>query len=197
MTSIEPGGAPNALPYSLPDDAALAPVAPRSPALMAATAALLVALAVVNFVQVFAFPSNAPVEQAINVTLSFTWVLAAIALGVVALVSWKGSRPARPGAKLAFAAVILAAASVIIWLLGGGGQLITKLVAGDRLRYMEETMGPWLAGVPWMLALIFGAISYRRGGRRAVLSIVAVAISVLLFVPPLFSAIVYAQGLSD
>lgn len=191
MTSSAP------IPPSTPDAAALAPVAPRSPLLMAIVAGLLVVLAAVNFAQVFGFPSNAPIEQAINFTLSLTFLLAAIALGVVALVSWKGSRPPRPGDKLAVAAIVLAAASVVIWLLAGGAQLIGKLATGERLRYMEETMGPWMAGIPWMLALIFGAISYRKGGRRVALSISALAIGGLLFVPPLFSAIVYAMGLSD
>jgi hypothetical protein len=64
---------------------------------------------------------------------------------------------------------------------------------------MYHTGGLFIAGIPWVLSLVFGALGFRPGGHRAsnALALAAIAISGLLAVVALVAALVYGAGLSD
>ena len=69
----------------------------------------------------------------------------------------------------------------------------------DRGRYMYASGGLFIAGAPWVLAVIFGAHAYRRRGTTSnnVLALVGFAVPALLAVYAIVSSVIYGMGLTD
>lgn len=167
---------------------------PRSPLLMGATAVLLFVSAVANFVLSFGFPSNAPLEWFFNVSASVVMLAGGIALGVVAFASrQRKSRPMAPGKTDAFAmtGLVLSGVTLLMWVVLGGGAFVFKVFTGEDPRYMYDVNGIFWAGLPWMVGIVFGAIGYRRGAQNAV-ALAALGVGLLLIVPTIASAALYA-----
>ena len=191
-----------ASPYAAPA-AAAAPAGiaySRSPLVMVAVAVVLLIAGIGNFVLSFGFPQNAPVEWVLNVGTSSTLVMGAIALGIIALATSRVTSTPKPFVTrdgLAFTGLILTGAAFVMWLLLGGGGFIMHVVTGEGLRYMYDVNGIFWAGIPWVLGIIFGAIGYRQGaGRGNLFALLAVGVGLLLIVPTLASAVIYALDIS-
>ena len=100
---------------------------------------------------------------------------------------------------MAIAAVILAGVTVVAWVSAGGvGQLI-DLAQGVRGRYMFHAGGLFIAGAPWALSLVFGALGFRPRGNRItnILALIAIGVGVVLAVIAAAAALIYGAGLSD
>ena len=171
---------------------------PRSPILIGALAGVLLVAAIGNFALSFGFPSNAPVEWFLNAGTSLTLVMAAITLGILAFTVARMSRPKPLVGQDAFAVTgaVLTGIALLLWLTLGGGAFVVHAVAGG-LRYMYDVAGIFWAGFPWVLGMIFGALGYRHGaGAKNLLAYLAVGVGLLLIVPTIASAVIYALDLS-
>lgn len=177
--------------------------ADRSAALIPGIGAgVLLVAAIVNVVATFGFPAAAPIEVLWSFGITMDLIGGFIALLVVAILRGqrKQERVPAPGVRpLAIAAGSLAGVTAIAWLLLGGAAFLGKLAAGERLRYYMDVNGTFFAGIPWMLAIVFGVISIRRDRPvlHNVLAISAVVIGALVLVASLFSSIAYGRGLTD
>lgn len=171
---------------------------PRSPLIIGALAGLLLVSAIGNFALSFGFPSNAPVEWILNAGTSLTLLMAAVTLGILAFTIARTSRP-KPLVgwdPFAVTGVILTGVAFLMWLVLGGGMFVVHAVAGG-LRYMYDVNGIFWAGFPWVLGMIFGALGYRHGaGAKNLLAYLAVGVGLLLIVPTIASAVIYALDLS-
>lgn len=186
---------------TLPGQMIMRPVSVQHAAVRGGLAAVLAAAGVVNLVFGGMFPYNAPIESIIMFFCSIAIFLGAVVLGVFAvLAAIRRSVPVSPTrtSPLSFAALVLAGTAFLGWVLFGLTQVIGALTAGDLLRYMNTT-GPLLILVaPWMLGLVFGAISLRSGGgRTAIFSGVAITLGLLLLAVLLTSTILYGLGLTN
>jgi hypothetical protein len=174
----------------------------RNLVLTAVLAVVLLVSAVINAVSGTGFPSNAPVEQIWNFGITVDLVAGGLALIIRFLVIRKRPRldaaPRSGVSPLALAAVIIAVAVLAGWLLLGGLGFLGSLVSGFGLRYYLDTNGTFFLGIPWMLGLFFGAAALRkgRGIPTTVAAVAAIAISLLILVPTLFSAVAYGLGLT-
>lgn len=175
-----------------------------SVALTVALAVLTFAFAVMNFGAAFGFPSNAPVELLASLGITIDFFAAAVVLTVRSIVLARRTRALaeaqpRPGG-MAFAAIILAGFAFIGWFpMGGLTFLRHAFTEPEALRYMNDVLGMFLLGIPWVLGLVFGVVAYRRGAGipNNTLAIVAIGLSLLLVVPTLYSGIAYGLGLTD
>lgn len=168
---------------------------------MGVGATLLIA-ALVNFAFGVQFPSNAPVESIYMFGITIDLVVAGLILFIRAIRNsrWPlvDDRPRRP-TVLTIVAAVLSGIAFLAYLAFGGINFLIGVVDGERLRYMENVFGAFLAGGPWVLAFVFGVAGYRRSGGTAnsVLSIGAIALALLVAVAVVASSIVYGLGLSD
>ncbi|MGV8884572.1 MAG: hypothetical protein ACOH1T_03150 [Microbacteriaceae bacterium] len=173
---------------------------PRSPLVMGVVAALLAVAAIANLTLSSAFPSNAPVESLLNQGTSLTLLLGAVALAITAIcvkVIKRGPAPLAAWDPLAITGVVLTGVAFLVWLTLGGGLFVFSLATGNSLRYMNDVNGIFWAGFPWVLGMIFGALGYRLGaGRANLLAYTAVGVGLLLIVPTIASAAIYALDLS-
>jgi hypothetical protein len=153
------------------------------------------------------FPINAPVEQIYASGLIVDMVAVAIVMTIFTVVEFRRrADPLRQGlppdtrrSVQAIVAVILAGVTVVAWVYDGGvGQLI-NLAQGVRGRYMFHAGGIFIAGIPWVLSLIFGAWGFHPRGNRTtnVLALIAVGVGVVLAVIAAAAALIYGAGLSD
>lgn len=171
---------------------------PRSPILIGALAAVLLVAAIGNHALTYGFPGNAPVEWILNAGTSLTLLMAAITLGILAFVFARANNPKPLVGRDAFAVTgaILTGVALLMWLGLGGGGFVVHAVAGG-LRYMYDVAGIFWAGFPWVLGMIFGALGYRHGaGAKNLLAYLAVGVGLLLIVPTIASAVIYALDLS-
>ena len=91
----------------------------------------------------------------------------------------------------------MAAAAFAGWLLFGLTLIVGALTRGERLHYTDSVGAILVFGVPWMLGIVFGAISLRSGGRRTPLFAgVAIGLGMLLMVVVVGSTIAYGLGLT-
>ena len=179
----------------------------HSRTLLIAVGALGAVAAILTFVGLAGFPVNAPVEQVYAIGVIIDMAAVAITLTIVSIVEYRRrADPARlalpVSAKLSVFAIIAAGFAVVTtvaWVVGGGPEQLLHLIQGLRARYMYHTGGLFVAGIPWVLSLVFGALGFRPGGHRVtnILALVAVGISGLLAVIATVAAIVYGLDLSD
>jgi len=194
-----------AAPYTAGPSASSVPQQPadRSAALIPGIGAgVLLVAAVVNFTATLGFPSNAPIEWFWSLGITLDLIGGFVALLVVAVARARRTHERVPAAgvrPLAIVAAGLAVLTVLAWLLLGGAEFLAKLAGGERLRYYMDVNGAFFAGIPWMLAIVFGAISIRRDRPvlHNVLAIGAVVIGMLVLAASLFSSIAYGLGLTD
>lgn len=211
MTGSEQPATPSPYAHPAPPPYTTGPAVPpvpqqpadRSAAWIPGTAALvLLVAAIVNFVATTGFPYNAPVEAFWSFGITLDLIGGFIALLVVTIIRARRTheRVPAPGVRpLAIAAASLAGLTALAWLLLGGAAFLGKLAAGERLRYYMDVNGTFFAGIPWMLAIVFGVVSIRRDRPvlHNALAIAAVVIGALVLVASLFSSIAYGRGLTD
>lgn len=192
-----PAAAPDAAPR-VPYGAVPPGAATRSPGLLLAVAVTAFAGLVANSIGLVGFPSNAPVEQiyALGINLD---LLAITLVCVVGAVLARRGYPLRSSTPVAFAAVAMAVVAVLAWIILGGIGSVVELVPPDRGRYMYASGGLFFAGAPWVLAAIFGAHAYRRGGttRNNALALSALGTVGVLAVYAIVSSLLYGAGLTD
>ena len=175
----------------------------RYPVVMGAVAGLLGVAAVLLGIAGTGFPSAAPLEDLYLFGLVLDLVSAAIALGICAILFARRRVATQPGARpldiFPVVDVISGGVAVVAWLSLGGAEMIALLATGSRLRYMSEVLGAFLAGVPWALSFVFGAIGIRRrqNGASRALAILALALGLVVLVGVSVATIVYGLGLSD
>jgi len=213
----KPAAAPVEAPPVQPPPPAHAPVVPGPPAAFsvvwhsrvvlfgviaaAAVSAILTAIGSANF------PSAAPVEGLYAIGLIVDLVAVVLSVGAVTIVEFvrRGNADRallpvnRRPSVFAIIAVALAAIALIAWAAGGGFEQFVYLAQGLRTRYMYATGSLFVAGIPWALAAIFGALGFRPRGNTAtnVLAVIAIVIWVGLAALTVTAAIVYGLGLSD
>jgi hypothetical protein len=183
------------------------PVIWHNRAVLIAVGALGLLTAILTWVGLSGFPVNAPVEQLYAYGVIIDMVAVAITLAVATVVEFRRrADPTRSqlpvNARLSVFAIIaigMAVLTAVAWIVSGGPQQVADLAQGLRARYMYHTGGLFIAGIPWVLSLVFGALGFRPGGHRVsnALALAAIAISGLLAVVALVAALVYGAGLSD
>ncbi len=152
---------------------------------------------VLNFLGLANFPGNAPVEMVmafgIGIDLIATIVVAVVGL-VIALVR-PMSRASRvfPWLGLGFAAVAL-----IAWAVAAGG-LFETLFAGGRGRYMNDTGGLFLFGIPWVLGAAFSAfgLRYPSTPARTLASAGGIVLWAIVVAGAVASSVLYGMDLTD
>lgn len=187
------------LPYVVPPvaEAPARPTARRLPWGFVAAGTLAVVGAVMNFVGLSGFPNNAPVEMlmAFGIGLDILAVVVVCIVGLIVALTRPLGRPSRifPWLGLGFAMVAL-----IAWAITAGG-LFDTLFAGGRGRYMNDTFGPFLLGIPWALGAIFSAFGMRHPSTtgRTVASIVGIALWAIVLAGVAASSILYGLDLTD
>jgi hypothetical protein len=213
---------PTPSPYTGRSDAVPAAPAPAAPPAAPATPRLAVrhsrilmltvaigaaVAAIVTYIGSTGFPSAAPVEGLYAFGLIVDLVSIAIIVGVLTLIDHVQRGTSRaPGLPLdtrlsvfAIVAVVLSAIAVACWAIGGGAEQLLNLLTGTRGRYMYHTGGLVLAGIPWVLGLVFGTLGFRPGGNRLtnILALVAVGLGGVLAIVTTIASVVYGLGLSD
>ncbi|TBN57366.1 hypothetical protein EYE40_08125 [Glaciihabitans arcticus] len=173
---------------------------PRSPLLMGAIGVVLVIAGVANCL-LFNMSPGGPVEGVLAYGSGFSWLLTGLALGIVGIVLSRRGNAAmvgRPGIDgLSITSVSLAGAAVVVWAILGGFHFLQRVLTGVEYRYMEDVNGAFFAGIPWMLAIIFGAISFREGRSTSnLLSLIGIGVGILLLIPTLASGVIYGLHLS-
>jgi hypothetical protein len=202
------------IPAPQPDDA-LAQPAPqftprpriypstRYPIVLLTTAAVLFVGLIINSVGLSGFPGNAPVEQVMNFLISFDLVGGTITLVACAVSASRTLRAKLPtaGALDVFALLgaIFGAVALFGWIGLGGADMIAAIAAGERLRYMDDTAGTVMFGIPWILAFVFGALGFRKNASLAsfILAGVALVLAFAVLAASLTSAILYGLALTD
>ena len=153
------------------------------------------------------FPVNAPVEQIYAIGMIVDMVAVAIVMTIFTIVEFRrradplrqALAPDTRRSVLAIVALILAGVTVLAWVNGGGAGQLIDLAQGVRGRYMYHTGGIFIAGIPWVLSLVFGAWGFRSRGNRItnILALIAVGVGVVLAVIAAAAALIYGAGLSD
>lgn len=165
-----------------------------------ALALLLLVSGVVNMVFGAMFPGNAPVEAIAMFFLSVDMFLGAVALGVFAvLAAIRRSVPVRPErtSPLSIAAAVLGAIALVAWILLGLTLVIGRASAGMVQHYTDTVGSIFFFGVPWMLGLVFGAISLRSGGRLTrVFACVGIGSGLILLAVVLSATVAYGLDLT-
>ena len=175
----------------------------RYPVVLFATAAVLFVGLIINSVGLSGFPGNAPVEQVMNFLISFDLLGGAIALVACGVSASRTLRVKLPTAGsldgFAVIGVILGAVALCGWIGAGGANMIATITDGDRLRYMNDTAGTVLFGIPWILGFVFGALGFRKNASFAsfIVASLALALSFAVLAASLTSAILYGLALTD
>ena len=147
------------------------------------------------------FPSNAPVEQIYNAGISLDLFAATVVLGIFAILSAaRRSVPVKPHSisPMAIAAVILSGVVFIFWLVSGVVPVLVSVGSGESYQYMSGVGAIVFLGIPWVLGMVFGALSLRSGGRLTpVLGTIAIVLGVLVTIGAVAFAVIYGLGLSN
>jgi len=166
-----------------------------------AVAALLILSGIGNFIAATGFPGNAPVESLFMFLLSIDMFLAAGILIVFAvLAAVRRSVPVLPErtSPLSVAALALSVVAFTAWGLFGLVPTLGALGSGEPVRYMTLVGVLVFFGVPWILGMVFGAISLRSGGpRTALFGGLGLGLGLLLVIAVLTATILYGMGLTD
>ena len=176
---------------------------PRYPVILAATAVVTFIGMALNVAFSQGFPSNAPVEMFLSAALSFDLICAGVTLVILTILIalHRTARPPRVGGLdgFAIAAVSCGIVAVIGWLLLSGPSMFGSLISGERGRYDGNVSGAWVAGFPWALAFVFGALGVRRGASRlsTIFAVAGLFCGLVVLVPVLAGSFIYGLGLSD
>jgi len=170
----------------------------RSPVLLLAVAIAAAAGLVVNLAGLVGFPYNAPVEQIYALGISVDLLAIVIVCGLGALMSRRGY-PLRAQTVLTVVALAFAVGAALLWMVAGGIASVIQLFTAEGGRYMYATSGLFFGGAIWVLAVIFGAHGYRRGGapRNNLLAIAALALAGALAAYAIVSSLIYGLGLTN
>jgi len=179
----------------------------HSRALLIGVAALALLAGIGTAVGSSGFPGAAPVEQIYAFGVIVDMIAVVVALGVMIVVEYRRrADPARRELEVntrpsvfAIIAIVMAVLTVVAWVVSGGPTQLLDLAQGLRARYMYHTGGLFIAGIPWVLSLVFGTWGFRPRGYAVtnVLAAAAVAIGGLLAIVATVAALVYGAGLSD
>ncbi len=172
--------------------------ATRSPVLLLVVGVAAIVALVANSIGLVGFPGNAPVEMLYALGIGVDLIAIAVTCGIGFALSRRGY-PLRSQTPVAIVAVLLAGVALLAWIWFGGVGSIVELIPPDRGRYMYASGGLFYAGAPWVLAVIFGAHAFRRGGaaRNNVLALVALAVPAVLVTYAVVSSVIYGLGLTD
>lgn len=172
--------------------------ATRSPVLLLGVAIAAAAGLIVNVAGLIGFPYNAPVEQIYALGISIDLLAIVIVCGLGAFVSRRGY-PLRGQSVFTVVALAFAVGATLMWMLAGGVASIIQLFTADGGRYMYASAGLFFGGAVWVLAVIFAAHGYRRGGtpRNNALAVAALALAGALAVYAIASALIYGLGLTN
>ena len=185
---------------TLPGQMIMRPAAPQHAVIRGVIALVLIAAGVVNLVFGGRFPSAAPVESFVMFFLSVDLFAGGVVLGVFAiLANIRRSVPVLPErtSPLSIAAAALAAVAFAGWILFGLTLIVGALTRGDLLHYTDSVGSILILGVPWMLGIVFGAISLRSGGRRTPLFAgIGIGLGMILLVVVVGSSVLYGLGLT-
>ena len=164
-------------------------------------AGLLVIAGVVNAFWGFRFPGNAPVEGIFAFGITVDLVAAAIVLGIFAvLANARRSVPVKPQSisPMAIAAIIMSGLVAVIWILFSLLPVLSSVAAGERYQYMTAVGAIFILGIPWVLGMVFGALSLRSGGRLTpILGTIAIGLGVVVATAAVAFAVIYGLGLSN
>ncbi len=144
------------------------------------------------------FPSNAPVEMAINFGITLVLIGAGIALAILAVraAAPRVARPVRTPSVLGIVGTALVALALASFLLSIGGWV--GVLQGERGRYDGLSWGLFLAGFPWMVGAVFATVGLRTPGTLSrVICTVGVVVAVLLTIPAVGAAALYAADITD
>jgi hypothetical protein len=200
-------------PSQVPDTTA-APVLDGPPVQVWHSIPILIGVGVVALLAAIAtgiggvgFPINAPVEQIYAFGLVVDLAAVAITMTIFTIVEFRRRADPRlrtlpPDTRrstLAIVAVVLTGVTVLAWVIDGGAGQLIDLAQGLRGRYMFHTGGLFIAGIPWVLSLVFGALGFRPRGNRMtnILALIAVGVGVVFAVIAAAAALIYGAGLSD
>ncbi len=145
------------------------------------------------------FPPNAPVEQVwwggITVDIGIGFLVAAIG----AAIGIRHRFVLAPGRAVTIVGVALVGIALAGWIWLSGIGIVQRLPTGHRARYMEDVLGAFCFGIPWVAGTMLSAYGYRRGGSRrdAVLGLVGTVVGLLLLGATVTSAVLYGLGLTD
>lgn len=170
-------------------------------ALRGAVAAFLILSGIGDLVAAAGFPGNAAVESLFLFLLSVDLFLAAGILIVFAvLAAVRRSVPVLPErtSPLSVAALALSVVAFTAWALFGLAPALGAFGSGEPVRYMTLVGVLVFFGVPWILGMVFGAISLRSGGpRTALFGGLGLGLGLLLVIAVLTATILYGMGLTD
>lgn len=172
--------------------------ATRSPVLLLGVAIAAAAGLIVNVAGLIGFPYNAPVEQVYALGISIDLLAIVIVCGLGAFVSRRGY-PLRSQSVITVIALAFAVGATLMWMLAGGVASVIQLFTAEGGRYMYASAGLFFGGAVWVLAVIFAAHGYRRGGtaRNNALAVAALALAGALAVYAIASALIYGLGLTN
>lgn len=164
-----------------------------------AVGVLLLVAAIVNAAFAAQFPSAAPVESLYAFGVTIDLAVAGAFLVIRAIVV-RGRVPAPPKPGLGWWAPVALAGSLIVLaaylFLGGIDWLIGPPPGGYLRRYMAASVGPFLAGGPWVIGLVFGVLGLRAGrsALNAALCILAIVIGLAVAVFVIVATVAYGLG---
>lgn len=162
---------------------------------------LLIGVAVLGFGSIVAaivamagFPTGSATDGGVNIVFTIVVLIDLLAIGItgIALVAVERGRARQPGRReapldtrksiLAIVGVALSVIAVGAWLTSGGVSEFARMSGGFSAQYINIVLPLILAGVPWVLGLVFGAWGFRPGAHRVtnVLALIAVALGTLL-----------------
>ncbi|GHF24135.1 hypothetical protein [Pseudolysinimonas yzui] len=170
----------------------------RSPVLLLAVAIAAAAGFIVNLAGLVGFPHNAPVEQIYALGISVDLLAIVVVCGLGALMSRRGY-PLRAETPLTVVALAFAVGAALLWMVAGGIASVIQLFTAEGGRYMYASAGLFFGGAIWVLAVVFGAHGYRRGGtpRNNALAIAALALAGGLAGYAIFSSLTYGLGFTN
>jgi hypothetical protein len=172
--------------------------ATRSPALLLGVAIAAAAGLLINIAGLVGFPYNAPVEQIYALGISVDLLAVAIICGLGALISRRGY-PLRSQSAISVVALAFAVGATLLWMVAGGVASVIQLFTADGGRYMYASAGLFFGGAIWVLALVFGAHGYRRGGtaRNNALAVAALGLAGAVVLYAIVSSLIYGIGLTN
>lgn len=145
------------------------------------------------------FPYNAPVESIMNFGLTLVLVGAGIALFITAVRAAAPRRVpyVRPVSILAIVGTALVLLAFVAFL-GGGLPNWISVLGGERGRYDGLTGALFLAGLPWTVGTVLATVATRSPGTASkAIAWTGVGVGLLLTVPAVAAAALYAAGITD
>jgi hypothetical protein len=200
MSDHGPESTTPAVPPAGPAKHILPPSAGQA-ALRGVVALLLVAGGIGAQVAGAGFPSNAPVEMAINFLITVTLIAGGVVLGVFAVLAGVArSVPVVLGRVSVFVVVgvALVLVPVVVWAVGVLPGYLAAIESGDRPRYDGLAGFLVLVGAPWVTGIVMSAVGFRsRNTASRILAIVGIVLGLALVAWAIFAAAIYSAGLTD